>query len=284
MKRALVTLARKFGLAVIHDSPDPLLRDLLTTHGFLRLNADVPARCDDALARFAFNYKLRHLLRHFAIDLVIDIGANRGQFAQSLRRLGYAGDIVSFEPISAHLQELAELARRDGRWRVQSCAIGAAAATLPLTVYAASTFSSFHRLNATGAAEFGSSTEIDHVADVPVVTLDSLWGEITAGKQRRVLIKSDTQGHERDVILGARRALAASAVLLAEVSIMPIYEGTAGFDEVRTLLAREHYAVSALIPICTRGADLALVEMDCFFVRTPPPGTVSIPGDTSNPQ
>ena len=34
-----------------------------------------------------------------AIDLVIDAGANRGQYARVLREEGWAGPIVSIEPI-----------------------------------------------------------------------------------------------------------------------------------------------------------------------------------------
>ena len=42
-------------------------------------------------------------LRAFDIDLVIDIGANEGQFANVLRAGGYLGRIVFFEPLSYHL-------------------------------------------------------------------------------------------------------------------------------------------------------------------------------------
>jgi hypothetical protein len=38
-----------------------------------------------------------HFLRSRNIDLVIDVGANVGQYAESLRKAGYAGWIVSFE-------------------------------------------------------------------------------------------------------------------------------------------------------------------------------------------
>ena len=53
------------------------------------------------------------LLRHLAVDLVVDVGANDGGYARSLRRLGYAGQIVSFEPLAGPFSP----AQRRGRAR-----------------------------------------------------------------------------------------------------------------------------------------------------------------------
>jgi len=39
-------------------------------------------------------------LRQFQIDLIVDVGANEGQFASEIRYFGYSGRVVSFEPLS----------------------------------------------------------------------------------------------------------------------------------------------------------------------------------------
>jgi FkbM family methyltransferase len=44
------------------------------------------------------------------INLVLDVGANVGQFGLSLRNRGYAGQIMSFEPVSDAFNELKKVA------------------------------------------------------------------------------------------------------------------------------------------------------------------------------
>jgi hypothetical protein len=63
-------------------------------------------------------------LRSRNIDLVIDVGANVGQYAERLRKDAYTGWIVSFEPTAAAYEELAALANKDGRWKAINIALG----------------------------------------------------------------------------------------------------------------------------------------------------------------
>src|ERR1700747_2841378 len=69
---------------------------------------------------------LASLLREKGINLVLDVGANGGQFACEIREYGYQGRIVSFEPISSVHAQLVERAKGDRNWIIADrTAIGA---------------------------------------------------------------------------------------------------------------------------------------------------------------
>src|SRR5690348_8763318 len=62
--------------------------------------------------------QLKTFLDSIAATLVLDIGANQGQFAKMLRSMGYAGRIVSFEPLSKAHSRLLSASRSDRNWIV----------------------------------------------------------------------------------------------------------------------------------------------------------------------
>ena len=68
-----------------------------------------------SLRRNATRVRAR-ILSELAIDLVLDVGANRGQYARELRAGGYGGRSLSFEPLPDAFAELAESLSPDPLW------------------------------------------------------------------------------------------------------------------------------------------------------------------------
>lgn len=64
------------------------------------------------------------MLRFHDIDLVIDVGANKGEYGMELIKLGYNGEIVSFEPIGQLYQILIKEAQKYKTWKVFNTALG----------------------------------------------------------------------------------------------------------------------------------------------------------------
>src|SRR5512132_480081 len=61
---------------------------------------------------------LRGLFERYAIDCVLDVGANVGQYGTELRHAGYRGRLLSFEPVPAPAARRRQAAAGDPEWTV----------------------------------------------------------------------------------------------------------------------------------------------------------------------
>jgi FkbM family methyltransferase len=100
---------------------------------------------------------------------------------------------------------------------------------------------------------------------VPMLTLD----ETLAAAQYRdpFLIKIDTEGYERNVILGATETLRRTEVVVAEVSIVRRFEGSYEFSELIALMDARGFRVYDLLDVTTFGRGGPINYVDFAFVR-----------------
>src|SRR5215471_14850146 len=105
------------------------------------LKRSVSADRISSLAKFMF---LQELLPKLAIDHVIDVGANVGQFAESIRYMRFRGPITSFEPVPEAFEALKTRMQSDEGWTGHNLAIGDSDAVADINVMSSSLFSSFN--------------------------------------------------------------------------------------------------------------------------------------------
>src|ERR1700751_2124160 len=81
-----------------------------------------------ALVRYApdeYSHLLRQqLLEQARVNLVLDVGANLGQYVDHLGGEGYPGRIVSFEPTASTFDQLRIRSKDDPAWHVRRLALG----------------------------------------------------------------------------------------------------------------------------------------------------------------
>src|SRR5205085_34978 len=186
-----------------------------------------------ALVRYApdeYPHLLRHrLLSEQGVELVLDVGANVGQYVDHLRGEGYTGRILSFEPAGDTFRELSARSAHDPSWEVRRLALGDRQGTVQLHKYAESAYNSALR-GVDGAVPAPAGDE-----DVELTTLDALEGDAwTRGD--RICLKVDVQGFETQVLTGARGLLARCSIVEVELSTVAMYEGQALFPEVAEML------------------------------------------------
>jgi FkbM family methyltransferase len=217
-------------------------------------------------AWFCYDLQLKWLLEVNQVDLAIDVGANEGQFARRLRRL-FAGDIVSFEPVSAPFARLAEAARDDRRWSVHRLALGSAATTATIHVASSSEFSSFLRANDFSLKRFPrSAAHPDEVVSVERLddVLERLAGDVG---QRRLFLKLDTQGYDLEVFRGLGQYAEQVAIMQSEVSLVNIYDGMPHWTDSIDAYERAGLHVAGMFPV-TRDREGRIIEYDCLLVRS----------------
>jgi FkbM family methyltransferase len=204
------------------------------------------------------------LMRSLSIDLVIDIGANRGQFAHEIRRAGYRGRILSIEPLEEPYLELSRSAAKDSHWTAVRSAVGAGAGVASIHVAANGGASSsllpmldLHRSAAPEANYVGEER-------VEVRTLDSV-AQPHRESGDRVFMKIDVQGFELQVLEGGPETLSGSSMVQVEMSLIPLYEGAPTYEDVLAVLGRKGLQLVGIEPGIADRSGM-LLQMDGLFV------------------
>lgn len=168
--------------------------------------------------------QLVQLLRRHGVTLVLDVGANEGEYAAMLRENGYRGRIVSFEPLSGPGRVLRRRAARDPAWTTHAYALGEEHGSTTIHVSGNRGASSSvlpmldrHARAAPHARYTGTET-------VALRRLDALWPELVRPEDR-VFLKLDVQGYEAHVLRGAGSHPGECHGLQIEASFVPLYEG-----------------------------------------------------------
>lgn len=206
-------------------------------------------------------------LKRFAIDVVLDVGANQGQFACGLRGAGYPGRIVSFEPLPDAHAVLSARAKRDPHWVVHTqTAIGDFEGQISINVAGNSVSSSvLPMLDA--HAEAARSSAYVSALEVPIARLDSvLKRHVQDGD--RVFLKIDTQGFEKQVLDGAVETLRRAHGVLCEMSIIELYKGQELWKDTLSRLEGEGFHLWCLQEGFTDERDGRSLQFDAALFRS----------------
>lgn len=213
------------------------------------------------------NARLMAALNSWNINTILDVGANEGQFGEELRSCGYAGTIISFEPVSHAHRRLLLRSERDPHWRVAPrIALGATRGIVHLNVAANSVSSSIlpmleaHRKAAPESVYTSNET-------VQLLPLDEAAAPFLRDRADRILIKIDTQGYEWNVLDGSPEILSRAQAVLIELSIVPLYEKQHLWRDCIARLESLGFTLWALEPVFIDATNGKMLQMDGLFVR-----------------
>ncbi len=178
------------------------------------------------------------------INVLLDIGANEGGYAELMRRIGYQGKIVSFEPLGTVFSILTAKSKSDPHWQAKPWALGDKDGTDLINVSANTASSSLlgilekHSSNAP-QAKFVAQESIE------VRKLDSVFDQFCQ-EDDRVMVKIDTQGYEKRVLAGAAQVISRISILQLEMSVVGLYQGETAFRDMLDYLYESDFTLVSI--------------------------------------
>lgn len=209
-------------------------------------------------------YSLARLLRDLNIDLVVDAGANVGQFGRKLRGDGYDRRVVSFEPSPESFNQLQSTAGVDPHWKAMRIALGETDGEQVLHLSRESVFDSL--LSPTAQSHFSAKQTQIGEEKVAVRRLDRIISDFCATTDR-VFLKIDTQGSDEAVLRGATGALNQIFGLQMEISLSPLYEQQPPIESTITLAKELGFELWSLERGATARESGRVLEADAVFVK-----------------
>ena len=208
-------------------------------------------------------FEHRSVLTELEIGTVIDVGANRGQFALSALISNKDVRIVSFEPIPEAASVFEQIFAGRTEIDLRTMAIGSSPGRVPIHISASDDSSSLLPISDLQVRTFPGTEQRD-VYDVEVSTLDiELEPESLEGP---VLLKLDVQGFELEVLKGATQTLGRTDFVYCEVSFAEFYDNQPLASEIIDFLDLEGFSLSRVSQV-TRDVSGSVMQADLLFER-----------------
>lgn len=213
------------------------------------------------------NLRRLKLMQCHGIDMVLDVGANKGQYADSLLRNGFQGKIISFEPLSRVHAELTKNAKKFSNWMVAPrCAVGAEESVIEMNItenLVSSTALKMLNTHLEGAKE----SRVIGTEKAELKTLNSFYDEYIKNYSS-VYLKIDVQGFEREVLKGASMIIPHLKGVEIEMSMVPLYENQDWlFKEILDEFTAMGFKLMSISPAFTDIKTGQILQCDGIFIK-----------------
>jgi FkbM family methyltransferase len=211
------------------------------------------------------NLLIKRCTDHYQIDLIVDVGANIGQYATSIRSVGYTKQLISFEPLSEAFDELKRVSTNDAAWEVFNLGLGSSEQEMTINVSENLASSSFLLVTPL-STQAEPLSEFNGTQKVHVVRLDNFLGQ-RVHEFRNIYLKIDVQGFELEVLKGAVGILDKVNAIQLEMSFVPLYNGGPLYTEIFSWMGRNEFEVYSIVPGFRNLESGQLLQADGIFVR-----------------
>lgn len=174
---------------------------------------------------------------------VVDIGANRGQFALAARRCFPKARIFSFEPLPEPAAKFRQVFASDPLVKLHEVAIGDKSHDATIHISAADDSSSLLPISELQSNLFVGTHEIG----TKTVRVEPLERLLTAAEiEPLALLKLDVQGYELVTLKGCFALMERFQYAYVECSFMELYEGQAMAGDVCALMREQGWTLDGI--------------------------------------
>ena len=204
---------------------------------------------------------LAKLIVEMKAPVLLDVGANVGQFGIDIRNSGFTGKIISFEPVNSLFEKLKETSFKFQPWDTINKALGAHIHKSEINVSKNSGLSSsLLEISQSHLEAFpGSYTDFREVVDISTLDFEVDFLQLDLSE---TILKIDVQGFESKVIEGGKNSIPHIKYILLELSLMQLYYSEETFLTVLNLLHDlGHEVIDIHRGICSRTGSLLQVDV-----------------------
>lgn len=194
------------------------------------------------------------------ITSIIDVGANVGQFGLDIRKQGFKGLIVSYEPVKKTFGLLTQTIKQHQPWKSFQLGLGAEESERVINVSGNDGLSSsLLEMRPLHLKHFPDSATVAKER-VSISTIDKQL-EVLGLRPQEIMLKLDVQGFESEVLKGAAQTLSKIPLVYLEVSIAPLYEKEISFLPILIELSKfGHEVIDVFRGI--KGSSGQLLQLD----------------------
>lgn len=217
------------------------------------------------------------LLRALNIDLVLDVGANEGQYATGLFDAGYTGRLHSVEPLPDAHSILSAACAPNSLWSTTPEPLAIAESTGTFTFHQSenSVSSSLLKVHEQHVSEDPAS-QTARSFEVEAQSLDDFWDSLPGPAGQRIHLKLDVQGAEHTILDAAQRWRTEIQSAQLELSLASLYEGQASAVSLLNWLDELGFALVGIEQGFTSFETGQVLQFDGIFARRPLPAGFAV--------
>jgi FkbM family methyltransferase len=199
---------------------------------------------------YLFSQLRKKVIVNTNTDLIIDGGANEGQYGSDLINEGInfkSRNVWSFEPLNKPFKKLELISKQHNGWKVFQFALGDKLEKTEINISNNDVSSSILQMTE-GHTFFSPNTYNTGEKElIEVRTLNSFETELEPYKN--IFLKIDVQGFEENVLTGASNILSKVVAIEIELSLQETYKGQWMIEEALTSLRQRGFLLLSFEPV-----------------------------------